>query len=486
MLTFQKTELYKEVLETTNEIINSFGKSTNPVLKTKLEEENMALATTIAKAFKTCHRKDLDNYLEKAAEHITGIVALLDIAEKSNDISSKNKEQLIQSLDTLQSNVINFRKNQKRILILSAELGQGHISAASAIQNALEHKYGCDYHVEIIDYVELLSSLINLVTKKSYEKSVKFAPSVYKFIFDSTNTKVPVVKLLNQVNYPFVLTKLMKFFEEKNPDLLISTFPIWNYLAADVWKKYRKNAKFISVVTDSISIHNSWVIADTDYHIVANQDTAASLTRLGVEKDKIKTLGFPVRLEFLKEINKEKLLKEFGLNPKNMTVLFLPTSQNLRKNTKILKTLVEKSKDINVIIITGRDSKMKLKPSHKKIAKNIKVLGWTDRMAEIMKASDIVITKAGGATTMECIAVKKPMIITSVIPGQEEGNAELIKRYNLGIIADAPKSDIGEHIDYIKNKYSFFQKNLEKISRPKAALEIAEFIAETLEKEKSK
>lgn len=481
MLIFQKTDLYQQVLRTTSEVSGNFGNTANQVLKTKIEEEIMALTTTIAKAFKTCHRTDLKEYLEKASENITGIVALLDVAEKYNDISAGNKEVLLKKLDILQKNVTDFKKNQKRILILSAELGKGHVSAARAIKDALEYTYGCDFHVEIIDYVELLSSLINLVTKKSYENSVKFAPSVYKFIFDSTNTKVPVVKLLNQVNYPFVLTKLMKFFEEKNADLLISTFPIWNYLAADIWKKYRKNAKFISVVTDSISIHNSWVIADTDYHIVANKDTAASLTRLGVDKNKIKTLGFPVKMEFLKDINKEQILKEFGLDPNIFTVLFLPTSQNVRKNSKILKTLVEKSKDINVIIVTGRDSKMKLKTSHKKLAKNVKILGWTDRMAELMKTADIVITKAGGATVMECIAVKKPMIITSVIPGQEEGNAELIKRYNLGIIADSPKSDIGEHIDYIKSRYGFFQNNLAKISRPEAAIEIARFIAEVLE-----
>lgn len=81
---------------------------------------------------------------------------------------------------------------------------------------------------------------------------------------------------------------------------------------------------------------------------------------------------------------------------------------------------------------------------------------------------------------MECIAVKKPMIITQVIPGQEEGNAELIENHNLGIIMEKRKKGIKNLPDYIseiRKNYSRYIKALEKQSKPDAALQIAKCIA---------
>ena len=72
------------------------------------------------------------------------------------------------------------------------------------------------------------------------------------------------------------------------------------------------------------------------------------------------------------------------------------------------------------------------------------------------------------------------MIITSIIPGQEEGNGELIKRYHLGIIPGETNMSIFESVNYIRQNYKQFQKNLGKLSNPKSALAIAEFINSVL------
>ena len=102
-------------------------------------------------------------------------------------------------------------------------------------------------------------------------------------------------------------------------------------------------------------------------------------------------------------------------------------------------------------------------------------------MPEFIKAADIVVTKAGGATVMECIAAEKPMVITSTIPGQEEGNAELIKRHQLGIVPASSAMGISESIEFIRRNYPLFQRNLKKHSKPDAAIKIAEFISNLLQ-----
>jgi UDP-N-acetylglucosamine:LPS N-acetylglucosamine transferase len=366
----------------------------------------------------------------------------------------------------------------KKILILSCNIGQGHMSAAKAIEQGLKALYGNEFEIEIIDFFHTLSETINKASYKLYQSSAKHAPALWELFFKGTNRKWEV-KMVNMINYSLHSKRIIKLFQEKKPDLIISTYPVWDYLALKIWKELDHKTKFISVVTDSISIHKVWVTAEVDYHIVPNEDTAHSLRKLGAPLDKIKILGFPVRLNFLKKMDRKAFLKKLKLDPKKTTILFLPLAENIRKSKKILKELTENPK-LNVIVVTGKNDEVKAKlASFKKMA-NVRIFGWTENLPELIKASNIVITKAGGATVMECLAAKKPMIITQIIPGQERGNAELLKRYHVGLIAPTKKLSITAAINQLQKNKKSIQENLKKISNPKAALNIAQFIKENL------
>ncbi len=367
----------------------------------------------------------------------------------------------------------------KKILILSAHMGQGHMSAAKSIKEAIEHLYDHDYEVEIVDLMEILSRSINRVSQKTYDSLSRRAPIVCEFIFETWDKKWRM-KLLNRLNYAIVLRKVRKFIKEKNPDLVVSTFPVWDYLMRRMLKKHNPNVKFISVITDSIFIHNAWVIGNADEQIVPNEDTAEAIKKLGYDEKKIRVLGFPVRLEFLKHLDTEKFLIEQNLNPRQFTILFLPTAQKPKRNIKIMEELLENFQHCNIIVIAGRDAKIKTKLEGYALYKNIKIVGWTDRMPDFIKASDVVLTKAGGATVMECLAAEKPMIITSTIARHERGNAELVKRYKLGVIENKRNPQITKSIHTIQKSYKIYQKNLKKLGNPKAAIDIAKHLIEVL------
>lgn len=367
----------------------------------------------------------------------------------------------------------------KKILILSANMGQGHMSAAKSIKEGIEHIHPNTYDVEIVDLMELLSRSINRVSQKTYDSLSRRAPIICEFIFESWD-KQWKMKMLNQLNYAIVLRKVKKFIHEKKPDLVVSTFPVWDYLMRKLLRNYNPKVKFISIITDSIYIHNAWVVGDADEQIVPNNDTAESIIKLGYDPKKIRNLGFPVKLAFLEKIDQKTFLKKEELKPNQFTILFLPTAQKPRKNIKIMEELIENFKNCNIVVIAGRDEKIKRKLEGYSLYENVKVVGWTDRMPEFIKAADIVLTKAGGATVMECIAAEKPMIITSTIARHERGNAELVKRYDLGIVENKHKPQITKSIQSIQKKYKIHKKNLKKLSNPQASLSIAKHLIEVL------
>src|SRR6185312_6053676 len=110
-----------------------------------------------------------------------------------------------------------------------------------------------------------------------------------------------------------------------------------------------------------------------------------------------------------------------------------------------------------------------------------KILGWTNQMPELMMSHHLVISKAGGATVQEAIAARCPMIVNQVIPGQEEGNAELITKFNLGAVVEKNK-EVAEAVQMAFEKkaelWNEWRRNLKRISKPDAARDIAELILE--------
>ena len=484
MQPFQKTSIYKEALALVNEInleLNSFNSQS---LKEKINSEINNLIFSLAKILPKFQSNESEDDLVFIAENILGIIALLDVAKGRNEITEVKRLELSDKLEDLKRNLLNFKEKQKKVLIFTSNFGNGHNAAAKGIAEGIAYEYGFDYNVEIVDFVELLSSLFNKVTTSGYKNTVKFTPNFYKFLFKSTNKYAEIIKLMNQLNYALVKKKIRIFFEKKKADILISTFPYWDAAAAELWRDYKNNGLFISMVTDSITVHSCYFINEADYYFVANEETKEMIQKCKFNKDKILNFGFPVSLKFIEKTNKKELLEKLELNPEKFTVLFLPTSQVIKKNKKIIGDIVSENKDINIIIITGRESK--LKPKFDQIAskyKNISVVGWTDQMAEFIKAADITITKAGGATVQECIASATPMLITSVIPGQEEGNAEIIKKYELGIIADGKNENIGFHVAKMRHNLANYKKNIEKINNPRASIDIAKFIHKLLQKE---
>ncbi len=376
---------------------------------------------------------------------------------------------------------------KKTILILSSSFGQGHMATARALESAAQNHPEHNIDVKIIDFSEEIGKLFNKTSKKMYEINTKHLPALYKWMYVSTDITHTPIRLANLLSFPLRQGHLKKLLASQHPDLIISNYPIWQYLALQISKKNFPDVEFATLITDSISVHSSWVIPDSDFYIVSNEPTASSLHTLGVKNDKIHALGYPVHESFLTNNSSAKPFPTDIEMPNNRKIILFSASA-LRASyvRRVSSAIISNYPDHSLIVITGRD-----KDLHKQIrngalwsAPHSYLIGWTQNMPELIKASDIVITKAGGSTVMECIAAKKPLVINKIIPGQEEGNAELVERYKLGHIA-RKSSEIVTALNEIYKDYDSYTDRLTTLSNPEAARLIIEFLARRLEHKKS-
>ncbi|MDP4038836.1 MAG: glycosyltransferase [bacterium] len=365
-------------------------------------------------------------------------------------------------------------KQKKKILILSCERGgKGHIVPALAVAQAIK-KINKNINVKIIDIYDYLSLRESQAHNNSYIFMSKYFPPVIKIGFFLTDSKLSM-KFLAYSHYPFYKKKLVNLYKKENPNLVLSDFPHWQYLSWLVWKKVYQSRKFVSLVTDFLKIHNGWTLGSINSYIVPSEQTAKVLEKRGIDKAKIKVFGIPVKLTFSESVNRSRILKKLNLDSAKPTVLFLPSAKS---SIDIIKNICQEHLKINLIVVAGRNQQ--LLPKIKEFAnKDTAVLGWTNKMPDLIKSSDIVITKAGGSTIAECLSVTKPTIIYQVIPGQEEGNAKFIIKNGLGIV-ETDFSKIPEKIRYILANQNSYQKRLNSYRQTDSAVKIAKYLLELI------
>lgn len=378
------------------------------------------------------------------------------------------------------------KRPRSKILILTASIGSGHLSVSRAIAEELGRFGHNKVDVEIVDFISKLKNFVVTATKNIYLNSLKISPKIYDLIFTHSSSSKWPVKFLNLLSAPFMEEKFLDLMRKIKPSMLISTFPVWDFLIKSTWEKYKKinslKAPFISVVTDSISIHNAWTAGNPDFYLVPNEDTRVSLINHGVSRKKIKVFGYPIAKGFFKHHSHFDFEQRWNLSQKKKTVLLILSTGTRWSKIKHIARAIQNSSYKNfqlIIVATGQSSWVK------KLRKinwpwPTQVTGWTNDMPCLISGADIVMTKAGGATIMECIACAKPIIIIDAIPGHEMGNAMLVQKYNLGVMLSHNADNLDLAINHIFSNETLIKRNLRRQQKPAAAERIARFLLELI------
>jgi len=361
----------------------------------------------------------------------------------------------------------------KKILILTAGFGEGHNTAARNICEALQ-EYP-DVTARVVDIYTLTHPRVNKVLQKGYVFAINKSPFLWEQIFNFINRPGSLEKTLFMARH--LKLALGKLIGEFNPDVIISTYPLYSFLIHQLRQDCHLtcHAPLVTVITDSTAVNTSWYRCPaSNFFIVADEETAAIVKHDHITAEKIKILGFPVtpRLATL------AMQRVAAVLP--WKILYLPSSK-LPHTLEVLQEL-HQLPDIEVTVVTGRLEELHtaLEKSPLIDGEKIKLLGWTDQIPELLTSHHLYIGKAGGAIVHEAMAAQCPVLISHVVPGQEEGNIELIERLDIGRLAVHYPVNIAasvtEIFDHDAAMWHRWENNLKKIGLASASRNIAEFI----------
>lgn len=322
----------------------------------------------------------------------------------------------------------------KRVLVLYAKYGGGHLSAANSIQNFIEENYYFDTQVKSVDCVEYASPVLSGLTIEAYKDIAKKAPWAWKKVY--YNSENGALSHISTDIAKKMARKLHTLFKEFLPDIVISTHPFATQMTSYLKEHENVDCKLATVLTD-FAPHAQWLVGKDycDLFFVSNDDMKTELTNdYNIPETKVFVTGIPLSDRFLDDFKEDECFDVLRLKKEKKVLLFFGGGEfglGEKRTVKVLKSLANHLDEYQIVAISGRNKKMNnefLKLYKKVKNDDLHIYKYTINVPELMYISSLVVTKPGGLTSTESLASGLPMLIINPIPGQEEENARFLEK----------------------------------------------------------
>ena len=367
----------------------------------------------------------------------------------------------------------------KKILILSVSAGAGHMRAAQAIEAyaAQDNGQGPRAIASHLDVMAFVTPAFRKMYTDFYIKLVNKAPALWGYLYHATHdapkdsTMQRLRRGVERLNTRALMAQVAAFA----PDAIICTHFLPAELLSRALREHQLACPVWVQVTD-FDLHRMWVHDHMQVYFAATDEVAFRMRHEGIPADRIHVTGIPVMPAFARALDRAQCAQAFGLDPQRKTILLMGGGAGLGSLDTIAAGLLALAGDFQLIVLAGKNAAA-LAALQKLAAQypgRLLAQGFTSEVERLMACADLVITKPGGLTTSECLALGLPMIVNSPIPGQEERNADYLLEQGValkafdGVTLEYRVRHLLEHPEQLQ---AMRAKAL-ALGRPAAALEV--------------
>ena len=324
----------------------------------------------------------------------------------------------------------------KKVLILSASAGAGHVRAAEAILKICQNDSRIT-QVEHWDMLKYTSRIFRHIYSQVYLDLINRAPKMLGWIYDTTDT--PWRNEKKRLAFEkFNAGPFLKAASAFNPDLIICTHFTPSTLVGWLYEVGRIAVRPAIAVTD-FDCHAMWLSRTYQYYFLAIEETRVHMQRLGIDPLRMKATGIPIDPAFMLPMDKAEARRRHGLNQSLFTILVSAGGYGVGPVELLIAEILLLKRPAQVVVIAGKSEELKaavdeLARIHNPVGPvQLVSVGYTTEMHEFMAAADLLIGKPGGLTTSEAMARNLPLCIVNPIPGQEERNSDHLLELGVAI-----------------------------------------------------
>lgn len=362
-----------------------------------------------------------------------------------------------------------------RVLILFSDTGGGHRAAARALTDALKQlDHSCV--VTVADPLIGQGPMIVRRLASLYSPVIRRSRAAWGAVYHTSNTRATFAAI-RAVFGPGVRRVVLQLLKQHDPDVVLSVHPLLNHIAHQAIRRSGRPRALMTVITDLVDFHQGWTFSQADLVIAPTEGARKVALRRRVPPDRIKLLGLPVDLRFRPPAPREKqaLRRRFGLDEHRFTILIMGGAAGVGNLANQVRELALEAHPWQLIVVCGRNDKLRRRITDLELSTPSLILGFVDYMPELMRACDVVVTKAGPGAIAEALATGLPLLITGFLPGQESPNVDFVVESGVG--AFAPKeSELFDEIRVLAEggpTWREMSRKAEEMARPYASSDIA-------------
>ncbi len=362
---------------------------------------------------------------------------------------------------------------------MSVTCGQGHNSTAKALMKKLV-EYGVE--CEFLDAFEHINKILAKAIDNGYQLSTKFFSDPYAEVYKKLERRkknaddMSSFRLMNTL----LSSKLRSFIEEYDPDVIVTTHCFASAMVDILKEKGIIHSVNIGIVTD-FTVHPYWEESlHFDYIVLPNELLEQQLIKKGFNKKQILPFGIPIDPKFsAPSTEREVLLERMGLDPKKLTLLIMSGSMGFGNIKQVVSSIDKIKLDFQAIVVCGNNADAKEKIDDMRKSKTFVTYGFVNNVEELMSVSDIILTKPGGLTSSEALAMNLPMVLINPIPGQEDRNLEFLLNNGaaVSVTETSPVDEVLFQLMYHSERIGLMKKSISFIRKPDSTDSLASFIS---------
>jgi processive 1,2-diacylglycerol beta-glucosyltransferase len=328
------------------------------------------------------------------------------------------------------------RLARRTIVVLSVSAGNGHVRAAQALCSA----GATDPAIEMVhlDVMQFVPRAFRKIYTDLYLQLVRKFPLAWSALYHYTDRAAAesAGQRWRRLVERLCMAQLRRRLAELTPDAIICT----HFLPAEMLcalPAAERPAGGVWVQITDYGLHSMWLQPGVSGYFVGSEELAWQLRQRGVGAHQVHVTGIPVMPAFSNPPGRAQAAASLGLDPLRPTVLLMGGGHGHGDLLRITSDLIALEQRPTVLVATGNNAGLRAALTSLASAYPIRlrVLGYTNQMAMLMACADFVISKPGGLTTAECLAMGLPMIAVESIPGQEERNADYLLEHGAALKA---------------------------------------------------
>jgi len=331
---------------------------------------------------------------------------------------------------------------QRRVLVLSAAVGAGHLRAAEAVEAAMR-QIAPDVEVENHDVLQFTNAVFRRMYGKAYLDLVNRAPHVVGYFYDwlegDGERRERKSDYLRRAVQKVNLRAFEKFLTASPWNLVINT----HFLAAELIASLRNKGELglpqVTVCTD-FDTHRLWVNQPCERYFCATDEGSLHLQHWGVPAEDIDVTGIPIMPAFAAPVDRAAYLAKHKIAGDWPVVLQLCGGFGVGPVEQVYQGLLEVTTPVDLVVICGRNEELKqrLIATQGQSRHRLHILGHTSEMDQWMGCADLIVSKPGGLTTSEILARGVPMVVVNPIPGQESRNSDYLLENGAAVKTNHP------------------------------------------------